>query len=98
MNLRFSSALKDDLLIADTYYFSISNRLGAEFHERVKETIRTVARFGGGDHIGPHGYRARKTEPFPYIVYYEIDDLNLTILALVHERRHPDFLKQKPGR
>jgi hypothetical protein len=94
VKLRFSSNFKDDLLVADTYYFSISSRLGAEFHERVKETVRTVVRFGGGDHIGPHGYRSRKAEPFPYIVYYEVNGLNLNVVALVHERRHPNFLKQ----
>lgn len=94
MKIQFSSKFKDDLLVADTYYFRISNRLGSEFHERIKETIRTVVRFGGGDHIGAHGYKARKAEPFPYIVYYESDGEDLNIIALVHERRHPDFLKQ----
>jgi hypothetical protein len=97
VKLLLASNFKDDLLIADTYYFRISNRLGSEFHERVRETIRTVVRFGGGDHVGPHGFKARKAEPFPYIVYYEYDGESLNILALIHERRHPNFLKQKLG-
>jgi hypothetical protein len=97
VNLLFSSRFKDDLLIADTYYFRVSNRLGSEFHDRVKETIRTIVRFGGGDHVGPHGYKARKAEPFPYIVYYERNGDDLNIFALVHERRHPDLLKGKLG-
>ena len=95
MNLKFSSRFKEDLLIADTYYFNVSDRLGSEFHDRVKETIRTVVRFGGGDHVGTHSYRARKAVPFPYIVYYERNDDDIVILALVHERRHPGFLKKK---
>jgi hypothetical protein len=32
---------------------------------------------------------------FPFLLYYQTEGDELYILGLVHERRHPDFLKNK---
>jgi hypothetical protein len=57
-----------------------------------------IARFPndwrGGDHVGPHGFPCRRTKPFPYYIYYQVQDDTIYFLGLVHERRHPDFLKE----
>lgn len=71
----------------------ISPNLGEDFHARVKEAVRTVLVRGGGDHVGPHGFRCRKCRPFPYLVYYELEGEDLFVLGLVQERKHPDYLK-----
>jgi len=93
MNVRFSSAFKRDLLDAEARYTEISSKLGEDFHERVKEAVRAVTARGGGDHVGPHGFRCRKCRPFPYLVYYELEGDKLYFLGLVQERRHPDHLR-----
>ncbi|MBI5768580.1 MAG: hypothetical protein HZA93_12350 [Verrucomicrobia bacterium] len=95
MKVVFSSIFKQDLLEAETRYASISPRLGEDFHERVKATIRTIIRWRGGDHIGPHGFPCRRCRPFPHLVYYALEGGTLHILGLVHERRHPDYLRQR---
>ncbi len=97
MRVVFSSLFKEDLTEAESRYASISPRLGDDLHARVKEAIRTIIRWKGGDHVGPHGYPSRKCRPFPYIVYYEIDGDTLHVLGLVHERRHPNYLHRKLG-
>ena len=68
MTVVFSSVFKRDLLEAETRYTAISPKLGDEFHERVKEAVRTVIARHGGDHLGQHGFRFRKCRPFPYLV------------------------------
>jgi hypothetical protein len=90
----FSSIFKRDLLEAETRYSEISPRLGDDFHERVKEAVRAVIKWNGGDHVGPHGFPCRRCRPFPYLVYYEIKGERLYILGLVHARRHPDYLRE----
>lgn len=94
MRVVFSSLFKKDLLDAETRYGDISPHLADDFHTRVKEAVRAVIRWKGGDHVGPHGYPCRKCRPFPYILYYQIDNDVLYCLGLVHERRHPDYLRQ----
>lgn len=68
MRVVFSSLFKKDLLDAETRYADISPRLADEFHTRVKEAVRAIIRWQGGDHVGPHGYPCRKCRPFPYIL------------------------------
>jgi hypothetical protein len=91
----FSSVFKADLLEADTRYMALSTRLGSDFYERVKENVRVIIQRGGGDHVGPHGFPCRRCRPFPLLVCYQIENDVLYILGLVHERRHPDYLKEK---
>lgn len=97
MTVVFSSVFKRDLLEAETRYSAISPRLGDDFHARVKEAVRTVIVRRGGDHVGPHGFRCRKCRPFPYLVYYEIEDDTLYVLGIVQERKHPDYLRSALG-
>jgi hypothetical protein len=91
---RFSTFFKQELLQAESRYAEISERLGGDFHERVKESIRVVIKRKGGDHVGPHGFPCRKCRPFPHLVYYQIEGDTLYVLGVVHEGRHPDFLRR----
>jgi len=93
----FSSLFKADLLREGTRYGTISQKLGDDFHDRVKETARVIAKLRGGDHVGPHGFSSRKCRPFPFLIYNEIEGETLYFIGLVHERRHPDFLQKKLG-
>jgi plasmid stabilization system protein ParE len=97
VKLILSQAFKDDLLQAETYYFRISAVLGERLHARVKETIRSIVRWGGGDHVGPHGFPCKRCTPFPWLIYYEKVGDDLRVLALLHERREPDTLKKRAG-
>jgi hypothetical protein len=95
MKVVFSTGFKADLLEAETRYGAISERLSLEIHERVKEVVRTIIARNGGDHVGPHGFPCRACRPFPYAVCYLIEKDSLHVLGLVHDRRHPDFVKSR---
>ena len=95
MRVIFNSLFKRDFLDEETRYREISPRLGEEFRNRVEEATRAVIRWEGGGHVGPHGFPCRNCRPFPFLVYYVIEGNTLYFLALVHERRHPDYLKRK---
>jgi hypothetical protein len=90
----FSSLFKQDLREAVVRYAKVSPKLGEEFTERVKESVRTILRWGGGDHVGIHGFPCRKCRPFPYLIYCEIKGDSLFVLGLVHERQRPDYLSR----
>ena len=94
MKVFFSSFFKQALLEDESRYSAISARLGEDFHERVKDAVRVVIKWKGGDHVGPHGFPCRRCRPFPYLLYYHIENETLYVLGLVHERRHPDFLRK----
>ena len=93
MKAIFSRQFRDDLHREEANYRDISERLASAFRERVAGQTREVIRWKGGDHVGPHGFPCRRTRPFPFYIYYSIRGDALYFLSLVHERRHPDFLK-----
>jgi hypothetical protein len=35
--------------------------------------------------------------PFPFYICYNVESETIYFLGLVHERRHPDFLKDRQG-
>jgi hypothetical protein len=98
MKIVFSSLFRDDLRRETERYTEISPRLGEDFSVRVKTAVRTVVRWQGGDHVGPHGFPCRRCRPFPFLLYYHLEGDILRVLGLVHERRHPDFLKEQIGK
>lgn len=94
MNGVFSSQFRADLAREESRYAEISERLAGAFRERVAGQSREVIRWCGGDHVGPHGFPCRRTKPFPFFIYYQVQGDTIYFLGLIHERRHPDFLKQ----
>ena len=97
MKVVFSTFFREELRTATDRYAAISPRLGEDFAARVKSAVRTVRLWQGGDHVGPHGFPCRLCRPFPYLLYYELEGDTLYVLGLVHERRHPGFLKRELG-
>lgn len=95
MRAVFSSRFKADLAKEEAKYEAASPNLGKRLRKRVAEEAKEIIRKNGGDHIGPHGHPCRRPSPFPYYIYYAIRGDTLYFLALVHERRHPHFLKQR---
>ena len=93
MKAIFSRQFRDDLVREEGKYCEISERLEGALHERVAGQTREIIRWRGGDHVGPHGVPCRRTKPFPFFIYYQVQGETIYFLGLVHERRHPDFLK-----
>ncbi len=93
MKALFSRQFRNDLRREEANYRDSSDRLASAFRERVAGQTREVIRWQGGDHVGPHGFPCRRTRPFPFYIYYFIKGDVIYFLGLVHERRHPDFLK-----
>lgn len=98
MKAVFSSQFRADLAREEARYQEISARLAGAFRERVAGQSREIIRWAGVDHIGPRGFPCRRAKPFPFFIYYEVRCETIYFLGLVHERRHPDFLKHPTAR
>jgi hypothetical protein len=93
----FSSRFKADLDAEAERYRLVSERLASGFKERVAGQAREIIKWQGGDHVGPHGFPCRRTTPFPFYVCFSVVGDTIYFLGLVHERRHPNFLKKRMG-
>jgi hypothetical protein len=63
--------------------------------ERIAGQAREIIKWNGGDHVGPHGFPCRRATPFPFYICYSVDGDTIYFLGLVHERGHPNFLKDR---
>ena len=95
MKVVFSHEFKTDLLREAAKYGEISERLQSAFFERVTGQTREIVKWKGTDHVGPHGFPCRRTKPFPFYIYYQVIEDTIYFLGLVHERRHPKYLKDR---
>ena len=95
MKAVFSTRFRTDLLKEEGYYAQISLRLASARREGVAGQAGEIIRWKGCDHVGPHGFPCRRTKPFPFYIYYSVEGDIIYFLGLVHERRHPDFLKKR---
>lgn len=97
MNASFSTLFKEELLEAETRYFAILERLGSDLHERVKNSVRAIIRWEGGDHVGPHGFPCKRFRSFPYYICYQVEGETIYFVGLLHEARHPDIIMDRLG-
>lgn len=82
---------QEDLRRAARFYEAESPGLGTDF---LVEAERVFSNLGMDPEIGvPLSRGARRTllRRFPYLVIYRIETERVLVLAVGHQRRHPDF-------
>jgi plasmid stabilization system protein ParE len=84
-----------DIAEASGYYNREREGLGKIFREYVKTAIKQIAK-------QPHlyvyiakPYRGYFLDKFPFTVYYRETEDGIHILAVLHQRRHPGYWKDR---
>lgn len=88
--VRIRHAAEQDLIEAQRWYEQQQIGLAARFHSEFSATIRVLA---DTPLIYPELYRDVRravVHCFPYLVWYRVDDLIVTVLACTHGRTSPE--------
>lgn len=84
---------------AKAYYEKKLPGLGSRFFDTVEHGLRAISRFPAVH--PPHGktdLRKRVLRRFPYTIYFLESETLIWIVALAHQRRRPDYWKNRtPG-
>ncbi len=94
--VNISSLASEDLRIAASYYAEVDQKLASAFlqeFDRISSVVSELPEIGSpvGD-----GYRKMVMRRFPFTVIYRNELERILILAVGHQRRHPDsWLKRK---
>lgn len=94
-NVRFHPEAEQELQEAAIWYNHQRKGLGAEFFLCIDESI---ARILDNPQLHPIVYKNIHrvvVRRFPFAVFYEIDDLEIRIIAIFHSRRKPDKWKSR---
>jgi hypothetical protein len=92
---------QDELLEASLYYEDRQHGLGADFHERVAETISAIGedplRFPLYEGKQLHRqYRRARVSRFPYVVVFQVRENETLIVAIAHTSREPGYWENRP--
>lgn len=65
--------------------------LGIEFVEAVDRALFDIAEAPGRSPIWSAPWRRAVLRRFPFVVFYEVDDARVVVMAVAHARRRPGY-------
>jgi len=77
------------------YYEEKSEGLGAEFLDDVESAISQILTYPGSGTLLTDEDRRGLLNRFPFGIIYEVSEDLLTIIAVMHLRRNPDYWKSR---
>jgi plasmid stabilization system protein ParE len=94
--VKLSDDAEQDLLDGVAFYDQQGSEVGDYFLDSMTSDLRSLSVLGGV-HAKRYGYHCMGAKRFPYAVYYFILDEIVSIVAILDERRDPDWIKQRLG-
>jgi plasmid stabilization system protein ParE len=85
--------------IADgvAFYDQHGSDTGNHFCNSILEDVQSLA-VGGGVHAKRFGYHCKASGRFPYAIYYTVDEATVLVVAVLDERRDPDWIERRLAR
>jgi plasmid stabilization system protein ParE len=93
--IAFDVAVQSDLRNAKRYLEEQGPGLGEDFLSRVRKQFQHILLYPRTGKIVEHGVRKIGMEKFKFEIYYLVDDEEIFVIAVLHQRRHPDFWKNR---
>ena len=89
--LQIASLAESDLQDAFLWYQERNGLIAAAFREEAFDVIERIGKAPLGMPADEEGNRRRVLRRFPYSVVYELVEDTVTILAVTHHRRRPNY-------
>ena len=91
MRFRFHPAAEIELQESARYYHARKKGLGRAFLTEIRRAISLVRVNPGIGTLLEHDIRRFGVRRFPYSVLYSVDNEELTIVAVMHQKRRPGY-------
>jgi plasmid stabilization system protein ParE len=96
MRLVYVPEARFDVLNAVTHYESCEEGLAAEFYAELKKAEGEILEWPEFWGAMGEGYRRKLLKRFPYgIVYHELDQDTLEVVAVMHQKQKPDHWRDR---
>ena len=80
-----------EMMEATRYYNEQSKNLGGRFLDSVHALAKKVQTFPESGRVVHKNVRQRLVSGWPYALLYEIEEKRITIVAVMHQKRTPDY-------
>ena len=92
----FRARARDELLEARDWYDARLPGLGREFTRTVDAAVGAIAQFPDGFATVYGDFRQCALRRFPYSIIYRQAPTEIVVIAVFHQRRHPDAWRKRP--
>ena len=93
-NIHISSDAENDLDDGRRFYNSQQSGIGEYFWDTLISDIESLL-ISAGVHSKIFGFYRMSSKRFPYSVYYEVNNQEVFIVAVLPEKRNPSWIFQK---
>lgn len=97
MRVRILKEAYEDIRDGRRFYDAQERGLGRYFSCTIHADIRSLRNFAG-IHPVKYGYYRMLVRRFPYSVYYDKDGVDVTVVAVLDNRRDPDWIGHRLSR
>lgn len=88
---RFLLPAEIEMAAAAAYYEAQVRGLGDAFLDKVQSAVRDVTKRPDAWPVVGNGIRKRLVHRFPYALLYRAEPADVVIVAVMHQRRRPDY-------
>ncbi len=93
-NIKILSEAEADLENGKLFYEKQEQGIGEYFWDSLISDIESLIIYAGV-HIKEHGYYRMLSKRFPYSIYYDVNDNTVYVIAVLPERRNPNWIRSK---
>ena len=94
MIVKLSDDAERDLLDGVAFYDQQGRDIGDYFLDSMMSDLRSLG-VVGGVHAKRYGYHCMSAKRFPYAVYYFVAGEVVSVVAILDERRDPEWIKRR---
>jgi len=95
MKYIFHPEALEEYLSAISYYSEINPRLAESFIKAIETGVKNITMFPEAWSIVEEDIRRHLISRFPFGIYYCIEGNCISIYAVMHMSRHPDYWKKR---
>jgi plasmid stabilization system protein ParE len=95
MEVRYLDSAREEAFAAGDYYEQQARGLGADFFAVLDDAVEMIIAAPGIGAEYEIGSRRLVLPRFPYNLVYEVHDDLLLIVAVAHQRQHPDYWRRR---
>lgn len=92
---RFHPGAREELIAAARFYRNESPDLGQTFVAEVRASVERIVEFPDSGSPGPDEVRRVHLARFPFSLVYRTDAGVVEIVAAAHQRRRPDYWRER---
>src|ERR1700737_2576238 len=92
---RFLLPAEEEMTEASVFYEAASIGLGSDFLDDVQRVVDVLREHPTSGYVVGQGLRRTLLRRFPFNLFYSIETDGILVVAIAHQRRRPDYWKDR---